>query len=46
VAGQPAIVFGFVRIQIVQDDVNFSARMFGDGAVHEVHPGHLNSPAL
>ena len=43
VAGQPAIVFGFVRIQIVQDDVNFSARMFGDGAVHEVQ--ELDPPA-
>jgi hypothetical protein len=43
VAGQPAIVFGFVRIQIVQDDVNFAARMFGDGAVHEVQ--ELDPPA-
>jgi hypothetical protein len=36
VSGQPAIVFGLVSVQVVQDDVNFPTRMGGDGAVHEV----------
>src|SRR5689334_23755637 len=36
VSGQPAIVFGLVGVQVVQDDVNFPAGMLGDGAVHKV----------
>jgi hypothetical protein len=43
VSGQPAIVFGFVSVQVVQNDVNFPARMFSDGAVHEMQ--ELDPPA-
>ena len=43
VPGQPAIVFGFVSVQVVQDDVNFAAGMCGDRAVHEVQ--ELDPPA-
>ena len=42
VARQPAIVLGLMGVQVVQDDVNFSAGMFGDDAVHEVQK--LDSP--
>ena len=33
---QPAIIFGFVSIEIVQNDVNVASRVVGDDAVHEV----------
>jgi hypothetical protein len=36
VAGQPAIVFGLVGIQVVKDDMNFPVGMVSDDAVHEV----------
>jgi hypothetical protein len=36
VAGQPAIVFGLVSIQVVKDDMNFPVGMVSDDAVHEV----------
>ena len=36
VAGQPAIVFGLVGIQVVEDDMNFAVGMVSDDAVHEV----------
>jgi len=36
VARQPTVVFGLMGVQVVQDDVNLVARMFGDDAVHEV----------
>jgi len=36
VSGQPAIVFGLVGVQVVQDDMSLLAGIGGDGAVHEV----------
>ena len=37
VPGQPAIVFGLVGIQVVQDHVDhLPIRMLGDDTVHEV----------
>ena len=36
VAGQPAIVFGLVSIQVVEDDMNFPVGMASDNSVHEV----------
>src|SRR5712671_2278902 len=43
VARQPAIVFGLMGVQVVQDDVHLPARVFGDDAVHEVQ--ELEAPA-
>ena len=43
VARQPAIVFGLMGVQVVQDDVHFPAGMLGDDAVHEVQK--LDPPA-
>jgi hypothetical protein len=43
VAAEPAIVFGFVGVEVVQDDVNFPVRMLGDDAVHKVR--ELDAPA-
>ena len=36
VAGQPAVVFGLVGIEIVQDHMDLPAGMFGNHAVHEI----------
>ena len=36
VTRQPAIVFGLVGIQVVEDDMNFPVGMVSDDAVHEV----------
>ncbi len=36
VPGQPAVTFGFVGVQIVQNDVDFSAFVVLDDTVHEV----------
>jgi hypothetical protein len=43
VAGEPAIAFRLVSVEIVQDHVNLAARMLGDDAVHEVQ--ELDAPA-
>ena len=43
VARQPAIVFGLMGVQVVQDDMHFPAGMLGDDAVHEVQK--LDPPA-
>jgi hypothetical protein len=37
VVRQPAIVFGLMGVQIVQDDVQLAVRMLGDKTVHEVY---------
>ena len=36
VACQPVVVFGLVSVEVVPDDVNFSAGIFGKEAVHKV----------
>lgn len=36
VALQPAVVPGFVSVEIVENDVDLATGMFGDDAVHEV----------
>jgi hypothetical protein len=46
VAGQPTITLGLVRRQIVEDDVDFLARMVGDDAVHEVDEFHAPAPLV
>ena len=33
---QPAIVLGFVRVQVIEDDVDILFEVSGDQAVHEV----------
>ena len=43
VARPPAVVFGFMGVQIVQDDVPFALWVVGDEAVHEVK--ELDAPA-
>jgi len=43
VARPPAIVFGLMGVQVVQDDVNPPAGMAGENAVHEVQ--ELEAPA-
>ena len=35
-ARQPAIVFGFMGVQIIQNDVQLAAGIAGDETVHEV----------
>ena len=40
---QPAVVFGLVGIEIVQDHMDLAAGMFGNHAVHEIH--ELDAPA-
>ena len=37
VARRPAIVFGFMGVQIVQDDVQLAVRMLGDKTVHDLY---------
>jgi hypothetical protein len=47
VAGQPAIVFGFVSVEIVEDDVQFAVRIRGHEAVHKMqkfNPPPVTSP--
>ena len=46
VAGQPTITLGLVRRQIVEDDVDFLARMVGDDAGHEVEEFHAPAPLV
>src|SRR4029077_3347679 len=43
VTAQPAIVFGLMGVQVVQDDMNLPAWMIDDDAVHEMQ--ELNAPA-
>jgi hypothetical protein len=43
VVRQPPIIFGLVRVEIVQNDVDFAARVVGDDAVHEIQ--ELDPPA-
>jgi hypothetical protein len=43
VAGEPAIVFRLVGVEVVQDDVNLTTQMLSDDAVHEVQ--ELDAPA-
>src|SRR5215469_10775397 len=40
---QPAVVFGLVGIEIVQDHMDLAAGMFGNHAVHEIQ--ELDAPA-
>jgi hypothetical protein len=50
VVRQPPIIFGLVGVEIVQNDVNFAARLVGGDAVHEIQeldaPTALVIPAL
>src|SRR5882672_4488630 len=43
VTPQPTIVFGLMGVQIVQDDMNLSAWVIDDDAVHEMQ--ELDAPA-
>ena len=43
VTGEPEIMFGLVRIEVVEDDVKLRFRVTGDQSVHEVEK--LDSPA-
>ena len=40
---QPAVVFGLVGIEIVQNHMDLAAGMLGNQAVHEIH--ELDAPA-
>ncbi len=33
---EPAVAFGFVRIEIVKNDVDLSIRVFGDNVIHKM----------
>ena len=36
VPGEPAVAFGLMGAEVVEDDMDFASRLVGDDAVHEV----------